>query len=189
MQITRSQYRSFDSRRGWQCPTLLPDPTHCLPKHQINHLPRTERDSCWHHLPATQKSFVDTFMEFQCYRKRWNSPQMSVSITKDQRAYTSKIPVFKCWWQRPALLSAKVKLHFQLQTFTGSKAWAEFIINQTRGMRLSLPPKAGVGPNHQGTQAGPSDLLCVSLKQNKKCNKRDLSWLRLFLQGALFSAL
>lgn len=97
------------------------------------------------HLPATQKSSVDTFMELQFYRKRWYSPQMSMSITEAQRAYTSKIPVFKCQWQRPALLSAKVNHRFQLQILTGSKAWAKLAINQTRGMCLSLAPKAGVG--------------------------------------------
>ena len=128
----KSQYRSFNSRRGWWWIWSQAHPSIVL-----------RSSTC--HLPATQKSSVDTFMELQFYRKRWHSPQMSVSITEAERAYTSKIPVFKCRWQRPALLSAKVNHHFQLQILTRSKVWAELVINQTRGMCLSLPPKAGVG--------------------------------------------
>lgn len=132
MEISHTQYRSFDSRRGGDGFPPRPIPSIVL-----------RSSTC--HLPATQKSSVDTFMELQFYRKRWYSPQMSMSITEAQRAYTSKIPVFKCQWQRPALLSAKVNHRFQLQILTGSKARAKLAINQTRGMCLSLAPKAGVG--------------------------------------------
>lgn len=95
---------------------------------------------------------------------------MSMSITEAQREPTlPKFRAFKCQWQRPALLSAKVNHRFQLQILTGSKARAKLAINQTRGMCLSHTFKAGVGqPNHQGTQADPFDLLCMFLKQRKQ---------------------
>ena len=92
-------------------------------------------------------------------------------ISEAQKFYVSRIRVFKCSWQRPALLSTKVNLHFELQTFTGTKAWAEFIIKQTRRPWLSPPPRAGEAPPqptpHRGPHANPYDLLCMSLKEKQ----------------------
>lgn len=106
---------------------LLPGPSHH--RAEIIYLPH--RNLQWTHLWSC------SFTEKDGIHPKWVCPY--------PKPCTSKIPVFKCQRQRPALLSAKVNHHFQPQTLTGSETWAELIINQRRGMWLSLPPTAGMG--------------------------------------------
>lgn len=145
-QGSHSQYRSFVSRRGWQCPpttTLLPDPSYGLLEHQVNHLPRKQRDSGWCH-PACQPPRNPTR-----HLHVAPMPQKKMEFTPNECVHNwspeSQHFPNSSWWRGPALLSAKVNLHFHLQNSTGSKAWAKFIMNQTRGVWLSGPHKAGVG--------------------------------------------
>lgn len=70
-------------------------------------------------------------------------PQISMFLSESQRASVSKIIVFICPWQRPALLSAKVKLHLQLQTLGPEYDWS------------SAQPKGGCGFHPHTRQGSP----------------------------------
>lgn len=121
------------------------------------------------HLPATPKSLVDTLLQPQGYRKRWNSPLKKCVHIGSPEGLHFPHPIFKCSWQRPALLSAKANLHFQLQTFIWVQSMSGVHHKPNKGTWLSLPHKAGVArPCHRSSQANPSDLLRMFLRQREQ---------------------